>query len=124
LVKDLRIDLALRRLGLKYSPDQPRVPTGYRDGGQWTSDGASGSAQDSSGVPSEKPGDAEEANRKADVQTILAAAKRLRLATSPQDYQKCLDLCYRLLERPLPRWSDRNTFDFHKCMNACLGRNL
>jgi hypothetical protein len=31
---------------LKYSPDQPRVPSGNSDGGQWT-DGGGGGAQDS-----------------------------------------------------------------------------
>ena len=31
----------------KYSPDQPRVPAGNPDGGQWTSDGGSGPADDS-----------------------------------------------------------------------------
>jgi len=34
----LRRELALRR---KYSPDQPRVPAGNPDGGQWTEDGSS-----------------------------------------------------------------------------------
>lgn len=38
----LRLDLALSRvrraLGLKYRPDQPRVPAGNPDGGQWTDD--------------------------------------------------------------------------------------
>jgi hypothetical protein len=31
----------------KYSPDQPRVPAGDPDGGQWTSDGGNGPADDS-----------------------------------------------------------------------------
>lgn len=39
LVKDLQVDLMLRRLRLKYSPDQPRVPAGNPDGGRWTADG-------------------------------------------------------------------------------------
>ena len=30
----------------KYSPDQPRVPAGNPDGGQWTSGGSSGETQD------------------------------------------------------------------------------
>jgi hypothetical protein len=38
LAKDLRVELMLWRLRRKYSPDQPRVPAGNRDGGQWTSD--------------------------------------------------------------------------------------
>src|SRR5438128_901558 len=37
LVKSLRTDLLLRDLRHKYSPDQPRVPAGNSDGGQWTS---------------------------------------------------------------------------------------
>jgi guanyl-specific ribonuclease Sa len=42
----------------KYSPDQPRVPAGNPDGGQWPSDGGNGSSTDSSdaaGVGSESP---------------------------------------------------------------------
>jgi hypothetical protein len=41
LLADLKFDLTLRRLARKYSPDQPRVPAGNPDGGQWTSDGSS-----------------------------------------------------------------------------------
>jgi hypothetical protein len=40
MLKDLKVELMLRRLRHKYSPDQPRVPAGNRDGGQWTSGGA------------------------------------------------------------------------------------
>lgn len=48
----LRLALAQRRIEalsyeLKYRPDQPRVPAGYREGGQWTIDG--------SGTPSAHP---------------------------------------------------------------------
>jgi hypothetical protein len=35
----LRLEYELRRFQQKYSPDQPRVPAGNRDGGQWTSGG-------------------------------------------------------------------------------------
>jgi hypothetical protein len=35
----LKMKLALVRLMLKYSPDQPRVPAGNSDGGQWTGAG-------------------------------------------------------------------------------------
>ena len=51
LVRDLRIDLALRRLRRKYSPDQPRVPAGNPDGGQWTDGGGSGAGRDSGDAP-------------------------------------------------------------------------
>jgi hypothetical protein len=84
----------------KFDPNQPRVPAGNPTGGQWAS------------------------AEVGDVSAIVATAKRLNLAARPDAYQKCLDLCYPLLERFQPPWSDRNTWDFHKCMNACLGRNL
>lgn len=35
----MKMRLALMRLMLKYSPDQPRVPAGSPDGGQWTDGG-------------------------------------------------------------------------------------
>ena len=60
----------------------------------------------------------------ADVRRIITFADRKRVAGSPLNYQGCLDLCYPLLERPHHPSSDRNTWDFHKCMNACLQRNL
>jgi hypothetical protein len=39
----LRLELKLRQLlrEAKYSPDQPRVPAGHPEGGQWTTDGGS-----------------------------------------------------------------------------------
>jgi len=89
-----------REQARKYDPNQPRVPAGNPDGGQWTS------------------------GNESDVQRIVEMANRLNLAARPDAYQRCLDLCYRLLERPQRPGSDRNTWDFHKCMNACLGRNL
>jgi hypothetical protein len=36
LVADLCCHAALRRFAQKYDPDQPRVPAGSPDGGQWT----------------------------------------------------------------------------------------
>src|SRR5205085_12649918 len=56
LVKDLRIDLALRRLRHKYSPDQPRVPAGNPDGGQWTDAGGSGAGRPADSGRSESVG--------------------------------------------------------------------
>lgn len=46
---DLRreCDPRLRSYVMKYSPDQPRVPAGNSDGGQWTSEGGSDSSYDS-----------------------------------------------------------------------------
>jgi hypothetical protein len=39
MLADLKFELALRALGRKYSEDQPRVPAGSREGGQWTDGG-------------------------------------------------------------------------------------
>lgn len=96
---------------LKFDSNQPRAPAGQSDGGQWVSVGRdSAPSTDRSVGPSP--------------QDIIARAKRLNLAGSRSGYQRCLDLCYPLLERPQKLGSDRNQWDFHKCMNACLGRNL
>lgn len=35
----MKMRVALAKLMLKYSPDQPRVPAGSREGGQWTDAG-------------------------------------------------------------------------------------
>lgn len=42
---------------IKYSPEQPRVPAGNSDGGQWTSEGQSGPSSDSTGDSEATPGD-------------------------------------------------------------------
>lgn len=82
----------------KYSPDQPRVPAGSREGGRWTS----GSD---------------------DIGSMLAGAKRLAARGYSNDYLRCLDFCSPILERPQPPGVDYNQWDFRKCMNACLQRN-
>ena len=105
-----------RAVETKYDPNQPRVPAGNPDGGQWTDAGGGGGPGDSSRSSS--------ISGSADVQRIIAFATRKRVADSPLSYQRCLDLCFPLLERPQHPSSDRNTWDFHKCMNACLQRNL
>src|SRR5580658_3705974 len=101
----LEIMKAIRSLALddsveKFDPDQPRVSAGNRDGGQWASDS---SADD------------------VDPAEILARAKQL--AASRASMSRCVDLCYPLLERFQPAGSDRNEFDFRKCLNECLGLN-
>jgi hypothetical protein len=120
----------------KYDPDQPRVPAGNRDGGQWTKEGGSGSASHPASIfessansrPTEAPPSVAQATNSAtvrpNVQSILAAARRLNIAAGPGAYLRCLNLCYPLLERFQRPGSDANTWDFHKCMNACLARNL
>ena len=49
-VQELRraCDARLRSCVIKYSPDQPRVPAGNPDGGQWTGEDGSGSSNDAS----------------------------------------------------------------------------
>jgi len=91
-------ELHLALFGTKYSPDQPRVPAGNPDGGQWT-----GGSED------------------LDVNSILEMAKQLAATTRSNKYLKCLDLCYPILERPQPPGVDANDWDFHRCMAACMG---
>jgi hypothetical protein len=86
----------------KFDPDQPRVPAGSSEGGRWAS-GASG-FRDS-----------------ADVRAILERAKSL--AASHAEMGRCVDLCLPLLNRFQAPGSNRNEFDFRKCLNACLGLN-
>ena len=43
-------------IALKYSPGQPRVPTGNSDGGQWTDGGGGGTPSGGSGVSSQASG--------------------------------------------------------------------
>jgi hypothetical protein len=45
-----------------------------------------------------------------------------QLAASRADMDRCVDICYPILERFQPAGSDRNQFDFYKCLNECLGR--
>jgi len=85
-----------------YDPHQPRVPFGNSDGGQWTA------------------GDVQEA---PDLPQSSITQRARQLAASRADMKRCIDLCYRLLERFQPPGSDRNFFDFQKCLNACLGVN-
>lgn len=86
----------------KYSPDQPRD-----DHGRWTDEGGGGAQGSSTSL----------------IQDILARAEKLGLTGSPADYAKCVNLCYPILERFSRPGSDRNYWNFQKCMNACLGLN-
>jgi Bacterial CdiA-CT RNAse A domain len=49
----IRLDYELRRFQQKYSPDQPRVPAGNSDGGQWTDGEGSGAGGDGGQVLSD-----------------------------------------------------------------------
>lgn len=132
MLAGVTFEIALRRLRRKYSPDQPRVPAGNgRESGQWTDGGGNGAGRDSStgdeGIGNTREASGPSADRPSDgdpaePERIIAEAKRLNLAARPDGYLKCLDLCFPLLERFSRPGSDRNTFDFHKCMNDCLGK--
>jgi hypothetical protein len=95
-------------------PEHPGWPAGTPGGkgGQFRPKDSAANASD------------QQTETRSDVQAIITTARRLDLAARPDAYQRCLDLCYPLLERRQPPGSDFNTFDFHKCMNACLERNL
>jgi len=84
---------------VKFDPSQPRVPAGNSGGGRWTS------ANDESST----------------VQDILERAKNL--AATHAEMGRCVDLCLPLLNRFQSPGSNRNEFDFRKCLNACLGLN-
>ena len=92
-------------LAFKFDPDQPRD-----EHGRWT---GAGDSEEGGGVGGEAP---------ATVASVLAQAGRLNLAARSDAYEACLDLCYPLLERFQRPGSDKNTWDFHKCMNICLGK--
>jgi len=96
-----------------FDPNQPRVPAGSPDGGEWTGGGGGGGPSAGSSTASG-----------SSLEKIISFARRITAAGSPLDYQRCLNLCYPLLERRQRPGSDRNMWDFHKCMNACLGLNL
>ena len=72
---------------------------------------------DSSGLAKERPRageSASSANRQGQTQMCQSSGR---------DYHDCVGECYHLLERPLPfPGSDKNTFDFFKCLNKCMGR--
>jgi hypothetical protein len=96
----------------KYRPDQPRVPAGVPEGGQWSSEGGG----------TLEPG-AQEQQTSSDVQRILEKAKQLAARGYSIRYLQCLEICYPLLERPQPAGADFNMNDFHRCMAACMRRN-
>ena len=52
---DVKFALALRRIFHKYSPDQPRVPAGNPDGGQWTGGSGESAPRPNTAAPSDEP---------------------------------------------------------------------
>jgi hypothetical protein len=94
----------------KYSPDQPRVPAGVPEGGQWTSEGGAGQS------------DGLRQNASPFVQSILEKAKKIAASGRSKSYLRCLDLCSPILERFQPPGVDINEWEFRRCMAACLGK--
>ncbi len=95
--------LAARDFERRYNPDwasQPRVPGGNPDGGRWTDGGRA-----DEGVPP-------------------SHVSQLSIEPYSDEYLRCLDRCYPLLERYQGAGSDRNKWDFHRCMSTCLGQRL
>jgi hypothetical protein len=75
-----------------FNPEQPRIPKGEPDGGQWTADGAAAD----------------------DNVTYVTSEDQDRKSL-------CIERCSYLLEWPLPyRWSNVNTFAFFRCVNDCM----
>jgi hypothetical protein len=73
-----------------FNPDEPRIPKGEPGAGQWTNGGENAST----------------------AETAVAEQDRKSI---------CIEQCAHLLERPLPyRWSNLNTFAFHRCVNDCM----
>jgi hypothetical protein len=121
LVAAANFERAMRKhaLALKYSPDQPRD-----DHGRWTLDGGSstGMVQVADNQPHSQIGVSQATTNRETArpegQDIEARIKHL-FAAGPKTYQRCLDLCYPLLERFQLPGVDYNKYDFHKCMDAC-----
>jgi hypothetical protein len=86
-----------------FDPDQPRAPAGNSDDGQWTGGGGAASGDEM-------------------ISSILGLAKQFVASGYSPGYLKCLDICSPLLERLQPAGSDRNKYDFHRCMKVCVGR--
>ena len=102
----------------RFDPNQPRVPAGSPQGGQW----ASGESEADSGDAANIAGELDTIAGKPE--QILDFARRMTVAGRSLTYQQCMDICYPILERPkFPRWSDINATAYLRCMAACMQRN-
>jgi hypothetical protein len=79
MLADVKFELALRALGRKYSPNQPRLPAGSREGGQWTRGGGE-SAGDGSDQPSQ---DAAGSDRRIRLAQLTSPAATMTDAGGP-----------------------------------------
>jgi len=46
----------------------------------------------------------------------------MEITTYSDEYLRCLDKCYDILERYQKPGIDKNKWDFHACMDECRGR--
>jgi hypothetical protein len=103
---EIRFAQFKRVLKAGFDPDQPRIPAGNPDGGQWAGGGGG-----------EVSGESEATS----VESILAVAPRL--AASRASMKSCLALCSPLLEAFQPaNTTNINYWNFMRCLNACLGK--
>lgn len=112
---------------IKYSPDQPRVPAGNPDGGQWTSRGESPAGDESvEGAPVRQTNVADAANNNLTPQQVCRqvyaegmASVRMNPSLSPDEYldaryelTSALEICLNLANGVRPIFSNGNFVEF------------
>lgn len=124
----LRMRVALMKLALKYSPDQPRVPAGSPDGGRWTGAGSSDLMRVAANDRGESAvaTDASMAPRRGraygDSVTLRAGDGTAFDAPPTADFQKVLDYGKSLKDMPLDQQKKKigqavgqyDVFDFQR----------
>jgi len=100
-----------------YNPDEPRVPAGNPDGGQWTGDGDGDGIGDSEDVD----GDEGDENTDNDSGQDTSDNGEVQQVADAHQHTLCVDQCYEILERPkqLDR-IDGNHWDYLKCYDECM----
>jgi hypothetical protein len=119
-----KFEVAMRRheLSLKYGYDPNQL---RNELGRWTDAGALGSERirfADAGVGRSTPDARPESDNGSGTLSKEALTNQIRrlFAAGPNTYQRCLDLCYPILERFQSPGVDYNKWDFHRCMDACL----
>jgi len=74
----------------KYNPDEPRIPVGNSDGGQWTTEGGGGGSDEAANGGNDR---------------------------KSKCIEECLYLLDRPLPY---RWSNLNQFAFRRCLDECM----
>jgi hypothetical protein len=93
----LRYGQMLRKAG--FNPDQPRVPEGNSDGGQWTSEGGAAGGQNDRLAARRRPGAEAECDAQLKRDTVICNLVRTPLcwAQAMERYSSCLS------GRPIPQ---------------------